>query len=146
MGKQASVHSFLAPILPSIAYTFPCGACCRGVGEDDSQESSCWSRCFRVSCPLNVGNISLGLRRPWPVTLLAAFYNDKNKQIPIKLVYTSFLLLLSGSGEMEFNSLGIFNEMKFGTTGASSRNGGDSIYNTEGAVAVGIVLLLKVFI
>lgn len=146
IGKQASVHSFLAPILLSVTYTFPCGACCRGVGEDEAQESSCWSRCFRVSCPLNAGNISLGLRRPWPVVFLAVFYNDKNKQMPIKLVYTSFLLLLSGSGEIEFNSLGIFNEIKFVPKGGSSQNNRDSIYNTEGAVAVDIVVLLKAFI
>lgn len=141
-GKQASVFSFLALILPSVIYTIPCGACSRGTGEDGAQENSCWSRCFRVSCPLNTGSTSLGLRRSRPVVFLAAFYNDKNKEIPIKLVYTSFSLLLSRSGEMEFNSLGIFNEIKFGTKGSSSQNSRDSIYNIEDVVAVGIVALL----
>lgn len=141
-GKQASVHSFLALILPSITYTFPCGARCRGTGEDEARRSSCWSRCFRVSCPLNAGSISLGLRRSWPVIFLAAFYNDKNKQIPIKLVYTSFSLLLNGNGEMEFNSLGIINEVKFGTKGSSSQNSKDSICNIEAVVTVHIVVLL----
>lgn len=106
------------------------------------QESSCWSRCFRVSCPLNAGSVSLGLRRSRPVTFLAAFCNDKNKQIPIKLVYTSFSLLLNGNGEMEFNSLGIINEVKFGTKGSSSQNSKDSIYNIEDVVTVHIVVLL----
>lgn len=67
VGKQASVHSFLALILPSVIYTFPCGAPCRGTGQDEIQENSCWSRCFRASCPLNTGRVSLGLRRSWPV-------------------------------------------------------------------------------
>lgn len=35
IGKQASVHSFLALILPSVIYTFPCGAPCRGTGEGE---------------------------------------------------------------------------------------------------------------
>lgn len=51
-GKQASVSSFPALILPLMTYVFPCGSCCRGTGEDEAQENSCWSRCFRVSCPL----------------------------------------------------------------------------------------------
>lgn len=128
-ARQASVYSFRALILPLMTSVFPFGSCCRGTGEDEAQENSCWSRCFRVSCPLNTGSISLGLRRSHPVIFLAAFYNNKNKQIPIKLVYTSFSLLLSGSGEMEFSSLGIFNEIKFGTKDGSSQNNRDSIYN-----------------
>lgn len=49
---------------------------------------------------------------------------------------------MSGSGEMEFNSLGIFNEIKFGTKGSSSQNSRDSIYNIEDVVAMDIVVLL----
>lgn len=51
-------------------------------------------------------------------------------------------MLLNGNGEIEFNSLHIFNEVKFGTKGSSSQNSRDSIYNMEDVVAVDIVVLL----
>lgn len=43
---------------------------------------------------------------------------------------------------MEFNSLDIFNEIKFATKGGSSQNNRDSIYNIEDVVIVDIVVLL----
>lgn len=89
-GRQVSVRSFLALIFLLMLYVFSSGAHCGGAGGNEAQENYCWSRCFRVSWPLNAGTISLGLRgsRPknlyfWPPVII------KNKQIHIRLFYTS---------------------------------------------------------
>ena len=138
-GRQVSVYSFPALVFLLMLYVFSSGACCGGTGGSEAQGNYCWGRCFRVSCPLNTGSISLGLRGSRPVTFLAACY--KNEQIHIRLVCTFISLLLSGSGEREINSLGIFNEIKFGTKCSSSQNDTYSIYIEE-VVTVEVVVLI----